>query len=92
MGKAGLDGVADGALGDDLPGGDPLFHQFHNLDAGLFALGQPGGGNCRCRAAVRQGHAQRFRQGAHSIGRTQIGAGAAAGACGVLQGHIFRLP
>ena len=90
-GQARLDGVADGAVGDDLPGGDLLFHQLHDLHAGLLSHHHADGGGGGGQTAVRQGHAQSLGQSAHGIGSTQIGARAAAGAGGVLESHILRL-
>ena len=90
-GKAGLDGVPHGAVGDDFPGGDVLFHQLHDFHAGLLGLHHADGGGGGSGAAVRQSHAHGLGQCAHGVGGAQIGAGAAAGAGGVLQRDILLL-
>ena len=86
-----LDGVADGAVRDDLARGDVLFDQLHDLDAGLLCLHHADRGGRRGGAAVRQGHAERFRQRAHGVRGAEIRAGAAARAGGVLERNIFLL-
>ena len=90
-GQTCLDGVADGAVGDDLAGGDVLLDQLHDLDAGFLCLHHADGGGRRGGAAVRQGHAERFREGAHGVRGAKVGARAAARAGGILQSHILRL-
>ena len=90
-GEAGLDGISDRTVGDDLAGGDVLLHQLHDLHAGLLRLHHPNGRGGGSGAAVRQSHAHGLGQCAHGVGGTQIGAGAAAGTGGVLQRDILLL-
>ena len=86
-----LDGVAQGLLGHDLPGGDALLAQLHNGPAGLKGGAQTGGVGRGDQSAAGQGHAQGLRHAAHGVGGAQEGAGAAAGAGGVLQSCILAL-
>ena len=90
-GHAQPQGVGQSGPGDDLPGGQPLPHHGHNAAAG--PLGHPAAlrHDRGHHGAARQAHAHGLRHGAHGIGGAQIGAGAAAGAAAVLQGHILLL-
>ncbi|MPM94468.1 hypothetical protein SDC9_141614 [bioreactor metagenome] len=42
-GHAGLNGVADAAVGNDLAGGNLFFNQLHNLDAGFLGQSEAAG-------------------------------------------------
>ena len=90
-GEAGLDGVADRAVGDDLTRGDVLFDQLHDLDAGFLCLHHADCRNRRGRAVARQRHADRFGQAVHRVCGVHTRARAAARAGGILQSYILRL-
>ena len=56
-GHAGLDGIANAAISDDLPCGNFLFYQLHDLHAGLLSQSQTTSRGSGSQAGVRQGHA-----------------------------------
>ena len=90
-GHAGLDGVADTAIGDDLAGSDLLLHQLHDLDAGFLGQSQAASGGGGGQAGVRERHAHGLSQRAHGVGSAQVRAGTAAGAGGIFQRDILFL-
>ena len=90
-GQADLDGVADGLVGDDLPGADPLADQLHDPHAGLLGQGHAAAGGGGSGGAGGDGHAHGLREGAHGVGGAEIRAGAAGWAGGVLHGGVGLL-
>ena len=88
-GHAGLDGVANAAISDDLPCGNFLFYQLHDLHAGLLSQSQTTSRGSGSQAGVRQGHTQGLRQCAHGVGSAQVRAGATARAGSIFQRDIF---
>ena len=77
--------VVDGALVDDLAGGEVLLDQLHDLHAGLLgqadALGVDGGHG----AVSGKRDAQGLGEAADGVGGEHAGAGAAGGAGGLLE-------
>ena len=81
--------VADGALVDDLAGGDALLHHIHDGHTGVLcqqqALGVDGGDG----AVSGQCDADGLAQAVHAVGGVHAGAAAAAGAA--VAGAVFQL-
>ena len=60
-------GVVESGLGHNIPGTDVLFHQFHDLHAGVFGQTQAGGVDGGNGAVAPQGHADGFGQAVHGV-------------------------
>ena len=60
--------VADGALVDDLAGGDALVDHVHDGHTGVLGQLQALGVDCRDGAVARQGNADGLAQAVHAVG------------------------
>ena len=68
--------VADGALVDDLAGGDALVDHVHNGHTGVLCQLQALGVDCRNGAVAGQGNADGLAQAVHAVGGVHAGAAA----------------
>ena len=81
--------VADGALVDDLAGGDALFDHLHDGHAGVLGQLQALGVDGRDGAVAGQGNADGLAQAVHAVGGVHTRAGTAAGTA--VAGAVFQL-
>ena len=81
--------VADGALVDDLAGGDALVDHVHDGHTGVLGQLQALGVDRRDGAVAGQGNANGLAQAVHAVGGVHAGAAAAAGAA--VAGAVFQL-
>ena len=81
--------VADGALVDDLAGGDALVDHVHDGHTGVLGQLQALGVDRRDGAVAGQGNADGLAQAVHAVGGVHAGAAAAAGAA--VAGAVFQL-
>ena len=81
--------VADGALVDDLAGGDALVDHVHDGHTGVLGQLQALGVDRRDGTVAGQGNADGLAQAVHAVGGVHAGAAAAAGAA--VAGAVFQL-
>ncbi len=82
-------GVPDGALIDDLTGGDALVDHVHDGHTGVLCQLQALGVDRRNGAVAGQGDADGLTQAIHAVGSVHTGAAAAGGAA--VAGAVFQL-